>query len=127
MNLSEILGECGCPMNKLIIKVLKIKGTCPVYKVGDRIVIDEGHKLNLKETDSVCMHSLASVMPYYVVLSKGVDPKTLGLAKKINKACLQCLDPCEITGGRHGDFEGGIEKIIKRRIGNLRDFGVVKL
>jgi len=34
------------------------------------------------------------------------------------QAYLQCLDPCEITGGRHGDFQGGIEKIIKRRIGN---------
>jgi len=28
-------------MNKLIIKVLKIKGTCPVYQVGDSTVIKE--------------------------------------------------------------------------------------
>ena len=77
-----IPGEYGCPMNKLIVKVLKIKGICPVYKVGDRIVINEGYKLNPKETDSVCMHSLASIIPYYVALSKGVDPKTLGLAKE---------------------------------------------
>ena len=76
-------------MNKLIIKVLKIKATCPVYKVSDRIVIDEAYKLNLKETDNICMHSLASIIPYYVALSKGVDPKTLGLAKEENKAYLQ--------------------------------------
>ena len=45
------------------------------------------------------MHSLASIMPYYVALPKGIEPKTLGLAKEVNKAYLQCLDPCEITGG----------------------------
>jgi len=90
---------------KLIIKVIKIKGTCPVYKVGDRIVIYEGYKLNLRETDNVCMHSLTSLMPYYVALSKGVDPKTLGLTKQGNKAYLQCLDPCEITGGGTVTFE----------------------
>jgi len=31
-------------MNKLIIEVLKIKGTCPVYKVGDNIIIKEPQK-----------------------------------------------------------------------------------
>jgi len=84
---------------------LKIKGTCPVYKVSDRIVINEDYKLSLKETDQVCMHSLASIIPYYVALSKGADPKTLGLAKEGNKAYLQCLDPCEFTGGGTVIFE----------------------
>jgi len=40
-------------MNKLIIKVLKIKGTCPVYKVGDKIV--EGDILAEIETDKATM------------------------------------------------------------------------
>jgi len=97
-------------MNKLTIKVLKIKSTCPVYKVGDRIVIDEAYKLSLKETDKVCMHSLASIMPYYVALSKEVDPKTLGLAKEGNKAYLQCLDPCEFTDGGTVIFEVELRK-----------------
>jgi len=92
-------------MDKLIIKVIKIKGNCPVYKLGDKIVIDEGYKLNLKETDNVCIHSLASLMPYYIALSKGVDPKSLGLTKEGNKAYLQCLDPCEFTGGGTVTFE----------------------
>ncbi|GAG58029.1 unnamed protein product [marine sediment metagenome] len=97
-------------MNKLIIKTLKIKGTCPVYEIGDKIVIDEGYKLNLEETDNVCMHSLTSIMPYYVALSKGVAPKTLGLAKEGNKAYLQCLDPCELTGGGTVIFEVELKK-----------------
>ncbi len=97
-------------MSELIIKVLKIKGTCPVYEVGDKIGIDEGYKLNLEETDNVCVHSLTSIMPYYVALSKGVAPKTLGLAKEGNKAYLQCLDPCELTGGGTVIFEVELKK-----------------
>ncbi|MCK4575254.1 TIGR04076 family protein [candidate division WOR-3 bacterium] len=90
---------------KLIIKVKRIKGKCPVYKEGDKIVIDEGYRLNLKETDAVCLHSLASIMPYYIPLSKGVDPKEMGLVGEGDNAYLQCLDPCEYTGGGTVIFE----------------------
>ena len=105
-----IPGEHGYPMNKLIIKVLKIKGTCPIYEVSDGIVIEEEYRLNLEETDSACMHCLVSVMPYYVALSEGVDPKTLSLVKEGSTAYLQCLDSCELTGGGTVIFEAGLKK-----------------
>ena len=92
-------------MPKLVITVHEIKGTCPVYAKGDRIVLDEGYKLNPAETDNVCMHSLASVMPYYVVLYHGVDPRELGLSKEPGRAFVQCLDPCHLTGGGTVVFE----------------------
>jgi uncharacterized repeat protein (TIGR04076 family) len=69
-------------MDRLLITVKEIKGNCPVYKVGDRIVLDEGYRLNLKETDNLCMHSLSSIMPYYIALYKGVDSRELGLSKQ---------------------------------------------
>lgn len=47
----------------------------------------------------VCLHSLASLMPYYVALSYGVSPVELGLAREGEVAYLQCLDPCQLTGG----------------------------
>ncbi len=84
---------------KLVIEVIAIKGKCPVYKVGNRIILDEGYRLNLKKTDAVCLHSLASLLPYYNALAKGVNPVVLGLAKKGKVAYLQCLDPEERTGG----------------------------
>jgi len=90
---------------KLEIKVVKIRGRCPVYDVGDKIVLDEGYKLNLKESTNVCMHSLASIMPYYNALYNGIAPEKLGLANREGKACVQCLDPCEITGGGTVIFE----------------------
>jgi uncharacterized repeat protein (TIGR04076 family) len=90
---------------KLIAKVLQIKGTCPIYRKGDKIVIEDGYVLNLEETDAVCIHSLTSLMPYYIPLSYGIDPKKLGLAKRGDKAYIQCLDPCQYTGGGTVTFE----------------------
>ena len=83
----------------LVITVKAIRGHCPVYKLGDRIVLREGYRLELAESDAVCMHSLASVMPYYNAIFRGVDPRDLGLADAEGYACVQCLDPCEETGG----------------------------
>lgn len=92
-------------MGKLVIRVKEIKGHCPVYKIGDRIVLEEGYRLNLEETDNMCLHSVSSIMPYYVALYKGVDPRTLGLSRESKKAYVQCLDPCDYTGGGTVVFE----------------------
>ncbi len=81
----------------LQIKVIEIKGVCPVYQVGDSFRILKGFKLLVE--GPVCMHSLASLMPYYVALSRGVPPVELGLAREGRTAFVQCLDPCERTGG----------------------------
>ncbi|MFQ5963170.1 MAG: TIGR04076 family protein [Candidatus Scalinduaceae bacterium] len=92
-------------IKRLTIKVKEIRGICPVYKPGEKIVIDEGYKLNMKGTDNICMHSLGSIFPYYVALSRGIAPTELGLARKGRRAYLQCLDPCEYTGGGTVIFE----------------------
>ena len=81
----------------LLIKVVQIKVRCPIYQVGDTFKIINGYQLVADKP--LCMHSLASVMPYYVALSRGIDPVDLGLAKEGKIAYLQCLDPCEYTGG----------------------------
>lgn len=92
-------------MERLIIRVKEIKGHCPVYQVGNRIVLDEGYRMNLKETDNVCMHSLSSILPYHIALFWGVDPRSLGLSRDGKKSYVQCLDPCEHTGGGTVVFE----------------------
>lgn len=84
---------------KLIVEVIDIKGNCPVYTNGDKIVLDEGYKVNLEETDNICLHSLASLLPYYNALAKGISPVQLGLARKGEEAYIQCLDPREHTDG----------------------------
>ena len=91
---------------RLIIEVVEIKGACPVYEVGNRITVKQGYILDPGKTVMVCMHSLASILPYYVALSRGVQAKELGLSRGGSpEAYVQCLDPCEITGGGTVRFE----------------------
>jgi len=83
-------------MSDLKVQVKEIKGCCPVHKLGDTFYILEGYKLETRRP--ICMHALASLMPYYVALSKGVLPEELGLGDS-EKAYVQCLDPYEFTNG----------------------------
>ncbi|NVM29695.1 MAG: TIGR04076 family protein [Candidatus Helarchaeota archaeon] len=81
--------------NRLEIKVKEIKGTCPVHKLGDRIVI-EGPFVKLDETDALCTHAFSCLSTFLVALREGIDPKALGLAKSSgDTAYYQCLDPGE--------------------------------
>ncbi len=80
---------------KLHIMVVDIRGNCPIYKVGDEFTIEHGFVLHSKIP--LCMHSLSSLVPYYIPLSRGIQPKDLGLGD--TEAYIQCLDPCKYTGG----------------------------
>jgi len=85
---------------RMVIEVKEIKGHCPVYAVGDVFVLDKGYILDPAQSCRVCLHSLASVMPYYVALSHGIRPTKLGLARQERGvAYVQCPDPCSRTGG----------------------------
>ena len=92
---------------KLKIKVAEIKGNCPIYKLGQEFYIKEGYIL--ESSIKLCMHSLTSIMPYYVALSRDITPKDLNIGDK-NKAYIQCLDPVEKTGGGTVIFEIMIEE-----------------
>jgi len=95
-------------MKDLRIKIHDIRGKCMVYSKGDIIYLEKGYNMDLKKTDSVCMHSLASIIPYHLPLSFGIKPADLGLNRKSGddtKAYVQCLDPCEYTGGGTVTFE----------------------
>ncbi len=81
----------------LVIEVIDIQGTCPVYRVGDSFRVEAGYKL--ASDRPVCLHALQSLNPYYVPLSRGIAPSDLGIAGKDGAAYLQCLDPQRYTGG----------------------------
>lgn len=78
----------------LVIEVEEIKGECPVYKKGDKIVID-GPEIVLDKTDAICIHALAPLLHYVVALRDGVDPRKHGLSKEEKYAYIQCIDPGE--------------------------------
>ena len=50
----------------LVITVKEIKGHCPVHKLGDSFTLKVGYQL--VSDIPVCMHALASLMPFYNAL-----------------------------------------------------------
>jgi uncharacterized repeat protein (TIGR04076 family) len=81
-------------MRVLDIEVCEVRGTCPVYKVGDKIVIDDP-EIVLAKTDALCTHALSSLLHYVVALERGADPVELGLSRPDDRAhaYIQCVDP----------------------------------
>ncbi|MEM2105777.1 MAG: TIGR04076 family protein [Candidatus Bathyarchaeia archaeon] len=81
---------------RLVITVREIHGKCPVFSVGDKIVIEQP-KIVLEKTDNLCIHALGSVLSMIIPLSKGISFKDLGLTKgdDDDRGYMQCLDPGE--------------------------------
>jgi len=78
---------------RLIISVKEIRGNCPVFKVGDKIVV-ESPKIVVEKTDNICVHAFGCVLSMIVPLSRGISFKELGLAmEEGEKGYIQCLDP----------------------------------
>ena len=78
---------------RLIVRVKEIRGKCPVFKVGDKIVIEPPHIVP-RETDALCIHALGSMLSMITALSHGVSFEELGLAhEKGDIGYFQCLDP----------------------------------
>jgi uncharacterized repeat protein (TIGR04076 family) len=80
----------------LEIKVCKITGECPVYKVGDKMVIDDP-KILLNKTDAICTHALSTLLHYVTILEHDWCPVKLGLTTSHDPdhAYMQCVDPGE--------------------------------
>ena len=78
----------------LEVEVYEIRGKCPVYKVGDKIIIDDP-KIVLEKTDALCIHALSVLLHYALVLEYSWNPIKLGLTKAGDEehAYLQCVDP----------------------------------
>lgn len=78
---------------RLIIIVEEIRGRCPVFKVGDKIIVEEPEIITAK-TDTLCVHAFGSMLSMIIPLSRGVSFKELGLAKIEGEVgYVQCLDP----------------------------------
>jgi uncharacterized repeat protein (TIGR04076 family) len=90
----------------LVVAVKEVKGHCPVHKVGDSFTLKACYQL--VSDIPVCMHALASLMPWYNALRVSA-PADWGLDGNHDKtkAYLQCPDACEYTGGGTVVFEIG--------------------
>jgi len=59
---------------RLVISVKEIRGKCPVFNVGDRIVA-ELPKIIVKKTDNSCVHAFGCILSMIVALSLGISFK----------------------------------------------------
>ena len=80
----------------LEIRVREIRGHCPVYKVGNKIMIDDPRIL-LNRTDALCTHALSTLLHYVTILEHDWCPVKLGLTTPGDPehAYIQCVDPGE--------------------------------
>ncbi len=78
----------------LEIVVHEIRGKCPVYKIGDRLIINDP-EIILKKTDALCTHALSSLLHYVTILEHNWFPVELGLTtpEDSKNAYMQCVDP----------------------------------
>ena len=78
----------------LEIKVHKIKGFCPVFKMGDKIIINDP-EIILNESDALCTHALSTILHYTTILEHDWCPVKLGLTTEKEPDCayMQCVDP----------------------------------
>jgi len=65
---------------RLIITVKEIRGNCPVFKVGEKIVI-QSPKMVINETDNLCIHAFGCMLSMIVPLSHGTNFKQFKLNK----------------------------------------------
>ena len=87
-------------VSNLRVRVMEIIGNCPVFRKDDSFLIEQGFILQNPHASPICLHSLSSLLHYHVALSHGIRPASIGLNKNDeNIAYVQCLDPCQFTGG----------------------------
>jgi len=78
---------------RLVVTVKEIRGKCPVFKVEDKIVVEEP-EIVPEKTDALCVHALGSMLSMIIALSRGSSFKELGLSKEEGDiGYVQCLDP----------------------------------
>lgn len=96
----------------ILVRVIEIRGHCPVYEKGSSFVLEDGYRLVSEKP--LCMHSLASILPFYNAL-RFASPQEMGISRKDkeDKACVQCPDPVDCTGGGTVIFE--IERTESRK------------
>ena len=77
---------------RVIITVKEIRGHCPIYKVGDKILIEKFY-INSKNSQNICIHALSSMLTLLSSFLHGSSAVELGIGSQENIGYLQCPDP----------------------------------
>ena len=77
--------------SRLVVEVVEIRGRCPVYKVGDKIIIKM--PIIVTEKSKICVHAFTAMQTFLHALARGYSAKKLGIGNKDNEGYVQCPDP----------------------------------
>lgn len=77
---------------RVIAKVERVNGHCPIYKVGDKIVFENFYLCSRKSAD-ICLHALGSMTSLVSPFLHGSSAVELGIGQKENTGYMQCPDP----------------------------------
>jgi len=81
--------------HRITYTVEEIRGTCPIYKVGDKVVFDSTYPvevLNMKETDAMCMR-VQDNMWSHMIWQAGGDLTVQHLAGIAGECRIGCTMP----------------------------------
>jgi uncharacterized repeat protein (TIGR04076 family) len=77
---------------QIILTVEKIQGYCPLYKTGDKILIEQFY-INTKNSQNICIHAFAAMSTLLSAFLHGASATELGIGSRENIGYVQCPDP----------------------------------
>ncbi len=80
------------PKYIVILEVEKVEGYCPLYKVGDKIVLRNFY-IDSRKSANICMHLFAAFSTLLSAFAHGSSAIDLGIGKTEDTGYLQCPDP----------------------------------
>lgn len=77
---------------RVVIEVKEVRGLCPVYRVGDRMVIEKFY-VDTARSDNICVHALVAMATLLSAFMRGYSAKALGIGDRDDVGYVQCPDP----------------------------------
>ena len=77
---------------RLTIRVKEVRGKCPLYQVGDEILIDRFF-IDADRSRDVCMHAFSAMSTLLSAFIHGSSAVDLGIGSEEGVGYLQCPDP----------------------------------
>jgi len=77
---------------RVTIEVKEVRGFCPVYKPGDRIILKDFY-IDSNHSKNVCIHLLSAASTLLSAFMHGSSAIELGIGNRDDIGYLQCPDP----------------------------------
>lgn len=77
---------------RVTVLVKAISGQCPLYQVGDKIIIDDFY-INSNESANVCLHAFSALLDLLSAFVHGSSAVNIGIGTENDVGYLQCPDP----------------------------------